>query len=264
MNNTIISYETLRSTEKLYYRDQYLMSARTKVARVHSEAIELDSTVAYPEGGGQEADLGTIELPIGSVRFVWVKKLYGAPIRLEGFKGGKVGGIILHIVHPDDLHLLGQITEGMTAQISIDIRRRERLTLSHSASHFLYAAATSLREELKQWTTGCHIKEDSARFDFLVEEPFSNEEIAEIERRANALIASNGKIENHAVQGIEDARLWTYQGIEIPCGGTHLASPYPIGPLNVRRKRLGKGKERLICEFPEAEIDLSSYHGSHQ
>jgi Ser-tRNA(Ala) deacylase AlaX len=76
----------------------------TQVTRVHSDGIELLSTVAYPEGGGQEADVGTIELPVGTVRFVWVKKLYGSPIRLEGFKGGKLGGIIIHSLHPDDLH----------------------------------------------------------------------------------------------------------------------------------------------------------------
>jgi Ser-tRNA(Ala) deacylase AlaX len=260
MNNTTINCEVLRHTEKLYYKDQHLMSTATCVARVHPDAIELISTVAYPEGGGQEADLGTIELPIGTVRFVWVKKLYGTPIRLEGFKGGKLGGIILHIVHPEDVRLLDQVAEGMTAVVRIDIRRRERLTLSHSASHFLYAAATSLREELKKWTTGCHIKEDSARFDFLVEEPFCAEEVSEIERRANELIACNEVIENYAVHGIEDARLWSYQDIKIPCGGTHLDSPHFIGTLRVRRKRLGNGKERLICEFPHAEIDVSCYH----
>lgn len=254
------TYEMLRNTKKLYYKDQYLMSVRTRVTRVHPQAIELDSTVAYPEGGGQEADFGTIELPVGTVRFVWIKKLYGTPIRLEGFKGGKLGGIILHMIHPDDLPLLEHISEGMDAQVKIDIQRRERLTLSHSASHFLYAAATGLRDGLKQWTVGCHIKEESARFDFVVEDAFSSEEITEIERHANELIARNEVIENHAVQGLEDARVWRYCGIDIPCGGTHLDRPCRIGALKVRRKRLGKGKERLICEFPNAEIDLSRYH----
>lgn len=250
----------LRNTKKIYYNDQYLMSAHTKVARVHSEAIELTSTVAYPEGGGQEADRGTIELPTGVVRFIWVKKLYGTPIRLDGFKGGTLGGVILHVIHPDDLHRLDQIMEGMNAQVTIDIVRRERLTLSHTASHFLYAAAISLREELKQWTLGCHIKEASSRFDFFVEDSIRSDEVIEIERRANTLIDCNDVIRHCAVEGVEDARMWTYQGINIPCGGTHLESPLLIGHLNVRRKRLGKGKERLICEFPNAEIDVSRYH----
>ncbi|WP_312935752.1 alanyl-tRNA editing protein [Pseudomonas sp.] len=257
--NSLLNNEVLRSTEKLYYQDQYLTAASTRVTRVHADALELDSTVAYPEGGGQEADQGTIELPVGTVRFIWAKKLYGTPIRLEGFKGGKIGGIILHMIHPDDLHLLEQVTPDMPARISIDALRRDRLTLSHSASHFLYAAAIQLRQELEQWTIGCHIKEDGARFDFLVEDAFSTEEVREIERLANELIALEDVIGNTAVQGLEDARLWSYRGIEIPCGGTHLDSPRRIGRLSVRRKRLGKSKERLICEFPDASTDLSFY-----
>ncbi|AIR90445.1 alanyl-tRNA editing protein [Pseudomonas cremoricolorata] len=257
--NDLLTHEVLRTTEKLYYQDQYLTAADTQVARVHADALELDSTVAYPEGGGQEADFGTIELPIGTLRFIWAKKLYGTPIRLEGFKGGKLGGIILHMIHPEDLHLLEQVTAGMPARVCIDAERRDRLTVSHSASHFLYAAAIAVRQELEQWTIGCHIKEDGARFDFLVEEPFSAEDVREIERRANELIAWQDAIENTAVQGFEDARLWSYRGIEIPCGGTHLDSPQRIGRLHVRRKRLGKSKERLMCEFPDAAIDLSAY-----
>ncbi len=253
-------FEMLRSTQKLYYNDQYLMSSIASVVRIHSGAVELDATVAYPEGGGQAADSGTIEFPEGTMRFVGAKKLYGTPIHLEGFKGGKLGGIILHIVHPEDLHLLGAITEGMRIRIRINILRRERLTVSHSASHFLYAAATGIREELKKWTTGCHIKEESARFDFLVEHPFSVEEIHAIESHANDLICRNQKIGHYAVQGFEDARMWSYEGIQIPCGGTHLDRPQRIGSLRVRRKRLGKGKERLICEFPDALIDTSHYH----
>jgi len=252
--------EALRSTEKLYYQDQYLTTNCAAVRRVQPETIELDCTIAYPEGGGQEADRGVLELPIGTLRFIWAKKLYGTPIRLEGFKGGKLGGVILHIIHPDDVHMLEKVEEGMEATVRIDVERRARLTLSHSASHFLYAAAIKQRPELQQWTIGCHIKEESARFDFLVETSFSAEEVSEIERRANELIARNAAIAHYAVQGLEDARLWVYEGIEIPCGGTHLRSPVSIGALHVRRKRLGCAKERLICTFPHAEIDLQPYH----
>ncbi|WP_241151571.1 alanine--tRNA ligase-related protein, partial [Pseudomonas viridiflava] len=80
-------FEMLRSTQKLYYNDQYLMSSFASVVRIHSGAVVLDATVAYPEGGGQEADSGAIEFPEGTMRFVGAKKLYGTPIHLEGFKG---------------------------------------------------------------------------------------------------------------------------------------------------------------------------------
>lgn len=86
-----LNYEVLRNTEKLYYKDQYLAGASTQVTRVHSDGIELQSTVAYPEGGGQEADVGTIELPIGTVRFVWVKKTLWQPYSPGRFQGRKTG-----------------------------------------------------------------------------------------------------------------------------------------------------------------------------
>lgn len=252
--------DALRNTEKLYYRDQYWKSAPAVIVRLHPEAIELDRTVAYPEGGGQEADTGWLDTPAGRIRFIWAKKLYGAPLNIEGFKGGKTGGIILHMVHPDDLALLREIESGMPVRITIDEWRRARLTLSHSASHFLYAAVLEQRPELLNWTIGCHIKEDAARFDFIVDDIFTADEVNDIEQAANRLIGCGLAILNEEVEGYYDARVWKYGDIQIPCGGTHLQTPHAIGHLQVRRKKLGKNKERLICEFAQAEIDASHYH----
>lgn len=250
----------IRRTDKLYYTNQYLRSASAVVIRIYPNAIELDRTVAYPEGGGQEADTGVIQTAMGILRFVGAKKIYGAPIELEGFKGGTVGGIILHLIHPDDYLALKRVNEGAPVKVAIDIERRQRLSIAHSASHFIYAAAIKHREELEQCTLGCHIKETSARFDFLVDQPFQAEDIRAVEKTANNLIALNLKIEHLPVSDLQDALIWKYQGIEIPCGGTHLDSPADIGFISVRRKRLGKGKERLSCSFEGCKVDLGNYH----
>ncbi|GAB3377667.1 alanyl-tRNA editing protein [Azotobacter armeniacus] len=252
-------FEAVRTTEKLYYRDQYLMSAAASIVRIHPEAIELDRTIAYPEGGGQEADIGWLDTPVGRIRFIWVKKLYGTPLNIEGFKGGKAGGVILHMIHPDDLDLLKEIELGMPVTITIDPVRRERLTVSHSASHFLYAAILEYRPELNSWTTGCHIKEDGARFDFLVDDIFTPEDVDLIKKKANQLIELGLPIENVIIDDCCDARLWRYGEIDIPCGGTHLQSPHAIGPLQVHRKKLGRNKERLICSFEQADFDITRY-----
>lgn len=152
----------MRSTEKLYYQDQYLTACDAQIVMLHSEAIELDRTVAFPEGGGQEADHGIIDTPVGSVRFEQVKRIYGTPENIEGFKGVKSGGVILHLVHTEDLPLLAKLLPGMPVTVWIDVLRRAKLTLSHSASHFLYAAALDDEASLEAMTIGCHIKEDSA------------------------------------------------------------------------------------------------------
>ena len=49
-----------RRTRKLYYDDFFLSRADARVVKVGPDVIELDATVAYPEGGGQEADHGTL------------------------------------------------------------------------------------------------------------------------------------------------------------------------------------------------------------
>lgn len=250
----------MRTTEKLYYDDQYLTECTAHITRLYTEAIELNRTVAFPEGGGQEADHGVIQTPVGGIRFIQVKKMYGVPCTIDGFRGVKTGGVILHLVHTDDLPLLARLDIGMPVTVRIDALRRAKLTLSHSASHFLYAAAIHHDFHLEEQTIGCHIKEDSARFDFLSDEKFDSDSLQRIESVANSLISEDLPIELGALPECPDARYWRYGALEIPCGGTHLERPAAIGPLRVRRKNVGKGKERLICEFPEACPDVRQYH----
>ncbi|MDX1456397.1 MAG: alanyl-tRNA editing protein [Marinobacter sp.] len=250
----------MRATEKLYYQDQYLTVCEASIVGVHTEAIELDRTVAFPEGGGQEADHGVIDTPVGRIRFEQVKRIYGTPQHIDGFKGVKSGGVILHLVHSDDLPLLAKLEDGMPVTVHIDAMRRAKLTLSHSASHFLYAAILDYDASFEESTIGCHIKEGSARFDFLTDERFDADSIDRIQMAANRLIAQDLPIQLGSLPQCPDARYWKYGDIFIPCGGTHLERPRTIGALNVRRKNIGKGKERLICEFPEASVDLVNYH----
>lgn len=249
----------MRTTDKLYYLDQYLYRTEARIAALHAEAIELNRTVAFPEGGGQEADIGTIETPVGTFRFIWTKRLYGTPLSIEGFTGVKSGGVILHLVHPDDIDRLGALEVDMPVTITIDVERRARLTLSHTASHFLYAAALGHDADLRQLTIGCHIKEEAARFDFLVETPFSADDVSAIQDGANRLMADNLPIITDHLPAHYDARFWQYGDLYIPCGGTHLESPEAVGPLQVRRKNIGRSKERLLCSFDQAHIDTSHY-----
>ncbi len=250
----------MRTTDKLYYLDQYLYQTEARIATRHAETIELDRTVAFPEGGGQEADIGIIETPVGIFRFIWTKRLYGTPLSIEGFTGVRAGGVVLHLVHPDDIDRLGALEVGMPVTVTIDVERRARLTLSHTASHFLYAAALAHQPALKSLTIGCHIKEDAARFDFLTDNAFDADDVSAIQAEANRLMADNLPIINDHLPEHYDARFWQYGDIYIPCGGTHLETPKAIGALQVRRKNTGKDRERLICDFENARIDTSCYH----
>lgn len=43
----------MRTTDKLYYHDQYLCQTSASVAALHAEALELDRTIAFLEDVGQ-------------------------------------------------------------------------------------------------------------------------------------------------------------------------------------------------------------------
>lgn len=250
-----------RRTCKLYYEDFYLSRTQAKIVKIGSDYIELDATVAYPEGGGQESDRGVIALRDGrEIRFIGAKRLYGHLTGLPDFPGLQIEGVIWHLVEPNDQALLAELEIGAEVTVSIDVERRARLSLSHTASHLLYIGIGMHRPDAIKSTLGCHIKSDGARFDFGVGERFTGEQVSQIEASANDFVARDAKIAVSAHPSAPDARMWHCEGHVIPCGGTHLDRSAPVGLLQVRRKSLGAGKERLSCDFPAAVFDTARYH----
>ncbi len=253
-----------RETEKLYYRDRYLAACRATVVEVVEGCVEFDCTVAFPEGGGQEADQGTLQRADGlRLRFTGAKKMYGTPLRVPGVPDVSAGGVIWHVIDPDDLPRLAEFKPGDQVMINIDTLRRERLSLSHSASHLVYLGVQQCRADAVAATLGCHIKVDGARFDFAVKEKLTPLEVEQITRIANDYVAANAAIQTFAHEVHPDLRVWRCEGADIPCGGTHLDATGVIGEILVKRRGMGAGKERLSCEFPSAKIDLSRYHAEN-
>jgi alanyl-tRNA synthetase len=251
-----------RATAKLYYEDRYLASCLATVVNVTEGCIELDRTVAFPEGGGQESDQGIIRrLGDGSqLRFVGAKKMYGTPLRAEGIPDVSIGGVIWHLIHPEDQTRLLDFKAGDEIAVEIDAVRRERLSLSHTASHLVYLGVQRWRPDAFGATLGCHIRTDGARFDFAVKERLTPGEVQQITQTANEYVAANARVETYPHVDYPDARFWRCEGAEIPCGGTHLDATGAVGTILVKRRGMGTGKERLSCEFPSAVIDVSRYH----
>lgn len=246
-------------TTKLYYENQYQKSCKARLIEATESALILDRTVFFPEGGGQESDHGWIRIDGKTLRISNARLIDAREIDLEGFQGGKSGGVIIHEVHPDDTRLINDLDLNSHAEAEIDINRRQKLTLSHSASHLLFVAAMDVRASLKGSTIGCHIKEDSARFDFMTH-AFTPCDIRKIEDLANQMANSRTPmtVESHPCNA--EARIWVFGDKRIPCGGTHLDSPEDIGKIKVKRRGIGKGKERITCTFEEAVIRTEKYH----
>lgn len=241
-----------RSTEKLYYTDTSLTECTARVVKTDRNFVELDRTVAYPEGGGQDADQGVIALPDGTeIRFVHARKMYGSRAPIEDFPDIPVGGIIEHTVHQDDLPLLRLLAEGMPVTVRVDRTRRALLSLSHTASHLLYFGIEHVRPDAIAGLLGCHIRTDAARFDFTVTRRFTVDELARIASFANAMVARGSTVSVYSHADYLDARYWECEGHRMPCGGTHLTSTASVGRLRVGRKSLGKGKDRISVTFGE-------------
>ena len=250
-----------RKTQKRYYDDPSLGECVAHVVKVDGNHVELDATVAYPEGGGQDADQGVIVLPDGrQIRFVHARRMYGNRALIPDFPDIQVDGIFEHVVHEDDMALLALLKEGQQVVVCIDRLRRARLSLSHTASHLLYLGVMEVRPDAIAATLGCHIRPDAARFDFGIADRFTAEEVAEIERLANALVSRGSAVRVYAHEQFSDARYWECEGKVIPCGGTHIQSTAAIGPMQVSRKSLGKCKERLAVNFHEATFEATVAH----
>ncbi|CAB3752060.1 Alanine--tRNA ligase [Paraburkholderia humisilvae] len=250
-----------RRTTKLFYRDPYLAACETVVIKIDGDWVELADTVAYPEGGGQDADHGRLTLQDGrALRFIDVKKMYGHTAGIPGFPDIQVDGIVLHRIHADDQLLLEHLVPEAGVTVSIDVMRRAALSLSHSASHLLYLAVGLHRPDAVASTLGCHIKIGGARFDFGVDQRFTAEDLSKIQETVNERVLRDLAIHLRAHPDVPDARSWHCEDYAIPCGGTHIERTGLIGQVTVRRKSLGIGKERISCDFPHAHVQTDLYH----
>ncbi|MEM8771573.1 MAG: alanine--tRNA ligase [Pseudomonadota bacterium] len=139
--------------------------------------IIANQTPFYAESGGQVGDAGVIEiLSGGHIEIVDTKKRAGV---LHGHIGKVVGG---------------EIAVGDTVKLRIDVERRNRTRANHSVTHLAHQA---LREVLGPHVAqkGSMVAPDRMRFDFTNPEAVKADDLAEIEKRVNAVIRQNGPVD---------------------------------------------------------------------
>ncbi len=138
--------------------------------------IVVNQTPFYAESGGQAGDAGTISSDNGlSVAISDVKKRAGA-------LNGHIGRV-----------MKGAVKTGDAVKLAIDAPRRDATRANHSATHLLHKALrAALGPHVAQ--KGSLVAPDRLRFDFSHMKAVSTAEIAEIERRVNAVIRQNGEV----------------------------------------------------------------------
>ncbi len=156
-------------TEKLYYNKAPVWESKSRVLESSGELVVLDKTPFYPEGGGQEADHGTIN-------GITVKDVQNAD------------GVIIHVLEKKADFKKGSITNCI-----IDRERRTRLMAHHTATHLISAAARSILGK-HAWQEGAHKGPNKAHIDISHYEKLSEKQIHEIEAKANSYITHGLKV----------------------------------------------------------------------
>ncbi|MCJ7725764.1 MAG: alanyl-tRNA editing protein [Acidimicrobiia bacterium] len=233
-------------TEQLAAHDAYLRETAATVVEVRPQALVLDRTVFYPQGGGQPGDTGTISWDGGSVE---VTDTY------------KRDGVLLH-------ECGGELpVPGTPVHAVIEWDRRYLLMRTHTALHVLSALVW---REFDAKVTGGNMEPGRARMDFELEN-ISVEFGKEVEARLNAALAEDHPIRvlfMARADALADPDLIRTKVNLIPAfvdpirvidigtidrqadGGTHVSSTGEVGPVRVvKTESKGKGNKRMRIEL---------------
>jgi alanyl-tRNA synthetase len=241
--------EGLPNTRMLYYEDVDMLEFQGKVLDIVKGGILLDQTAFYPEGGGQEWDLGTLD---------------GHRV----LKVIKVNSSILHFTQ-GPLPRKGQVMRG-----TIDKERRHRLMRHHTSAHIINGTARKMLGN-HVWQAGAHKSETEGRLDITHYENLTVEQRDRLEREVNRVVLEDLKVKIQFMPRDEAERLHgyrLYQGGAVPgkiirvveivgldseaCGGLHAKNTSFVGPIRIRRtKRIQDGIVRIEYSSGMAAVE---------
>ena len=206
-------------TRKRFWDDPYLTRLETQVVSVEGDWIGLEETILYAFSGGQESDRGAIG-------------------ECEVLEARKEGHEIRYRLAPDH-----GLEPGAAVALTLDWPRRYRLMRLHFAAELVLELVTARLPEAQK--IGAHIAEDKARIDFAWPESVSAL-LPELEAAAAEIVEADREIVSAFSDEAAERRYWELPGFaRVPCGGTHLKRSGEVGPLALKRKNTGKGKERI-------------------
>ena len=226
---TFHGYDTLETRGKVLalYREG---SPVNELAEGDAGTVILDETPFYAESGGQVGDRGVLQSTQGIFAVEDTQKIQAAVFGHQGVL--KTGSL--------------KIGDELVAKV--DMVARKRTMRNHSATHLMHKA---LREVLGDHVQqkGSQVDPDKTRFDFVHNQPLTDEEIHRVENIVNAEILENADCQ-HRVMPIGDAQklgammlFGEKYGDEVRvidigssrelCGGTHVRRTGDIGMFTV-------------------------------
>ncbi|WP_199437540.1 alanine--tRNA ligase-related protein [Vibrio owensii] len=212
-------------THKVFWDDPYQVEFESTVSRVDGPCVELEETIFYAESGGQESDAGTI----GGIQVIKAEK--------QGLS------IVYTLEHEPNFQV------GAVVTTQIDWARRYALMKLHFAAEVILEVVTHRFPEMTK--VGAHISADKSRIDFEWHESIKPL-LPELQQQAQSVIDSHADIISDFSDTREQRRYWKVDGFaQVPCGGTHLKNTSEVGRIQLKRKNIGKGKERIEISLVE-------------
>lgn len=212
-------------TVKQFWHDPYLTMLDTHITAISGNDITLAQTIFYAFSGGQESDAGTIDNRVVQ----------------QARKDGKE---ILYTLE----HTTG-LTVGAPVQVRIDWERRYSLMRLHFAAELVLELVNQHLPGIEK--IGAHIAQDKSRVDFAYEQNIASLFPA-LQTKIGQLVSADHPIISAFSDENEQRRYWEITGFaRVACGGTHLRRSGEVGQINLKRKNIGKGKERIEITLTE-------------
>lgn len=206
-------------THKRFWDDPYQTRLDTHITSVSGDDVTVADAIFYAFSGGQESDEGTIS---------------GHRV-LQALKDGLD---IIYMLEPNH-----GLQPGDAVTMAIDWDRRYRLMRLHFAAEIILELVYQTLNPIEK--IGAHIAADKSRIDFASDTNISAVFPILLER-ATALIEANHDIISAFSDEANQKRYWEISGFaRVACGGTHLRKTGEVGALTLKRKNVGKGKERI-------------------
>ena len=237
------------ATERLYQKDVYLREADLTVTEVREYKgkmqVACESTIFFPEGGGQLCDLGTL-----------------GGVAISDVKEDKETGTVWHTVAD-----ASGFEPGRTVKAVLDWQRRFDHMQMHCGEHIL---SGRFHELFGVENHGFHMGEDYMTIDMLAKDgsPITDEQILQAELAANEVIWRNVPVVTtwfdtaeealsmpvrKEIKFGEDISVVTVGSVDAPldccaCCGTHPSTTGQVGLVTVLKAENYKGMTRMTIK----------------
>ena len=253
------------STKRIYQTDQYASSNEAVITAIREkngmDVITCDTSVFYPEGGGQPSDTGTVSL-VGSEQVFRITRAFDE-------------SLVGDVWHTTDAPA-GTFNTGDRVRLSIDRDLRFRNMQRHCGEHMLSGTMDTLFGGVNK---GFHMGDEYITIDIdLGGRMLTDEELDLAERTVNEAIWANlpvtvtwfddyesslalpvrkqvphdGRVSVVTVGDLSDP----YDCIA--CCGTHPARSSEVGLLAIYKREPNKGMNRIYFDCGKAAFDRLS------